>query len=63
MGDAALLVNPENVFEICKGLKHLLFDSHLRAELIAKGLEQSSKFSWRKSAEQVLQAYRKVSNN
>ena len=60
MGNAALLVNPENVFEICKGLKHLLFDFNLRAELIAKGLEQSRLYSWKKSAELVWQTYQKV---
>jgi glycosyltransferase involved in cell wall biosynthesis len=63
LGDAALLVNPENVFEICKGLKHLLFDSNLRAELIAKGLKQSAKYSWKKSAEQVLETYQRVLRN
>ena len=60
MGNAALLVNPENVFEICKGLKHLLFDFNLRAELISKGLIQSRLYSWRKSAELVWQTYKKV---
>jgi glycosyltransferase involved in cell wall biosynthesis len=60
MGNAALLVNPENVFEICKGLKHLLFDFNLRAELIARGLEQSRLYSWKKSAELVWQTYQKV---
>ena len=60
LGDAAFFVNPENVFEISKGLKHLLFDADLRAELIEKGLQQSKKYSWRKSAELVLNTYRKV---
>jgi hypothetical protein len=60
MGNAALFVNPENVFEICKGLKHLLFDSNLRSELIARGLVQSRLYSWKKSAELVLQTYRKI---
>jgi glycosyltransferase involved in cell wall biosynthesis len=60
VGDAALLVNPENVFEISKGLKHLLFDTNLRAELVAKGLQQSRKYSWKKSAELVRKTYHKV---
>jgi glycosyltransferase involved in cell wall biosynthesis len=63
LGDAALLVNPENVFEISKGLKHLLFDANLRSELVAKGLEQSQKYSWKKSAELVWQTYRDVLRN
>jgi glycosyltransferase involved in cell wall biosynthesis len=60
MGDAAMLVNPENVFEISKGLKHLLFDANLRSKLIARGYQQARKYSWKKSAELVLSTYRKV---
>jgi glycosyltransferase involved in cell wall biosynthesis len=63
LGEAALLVNPENVFEISKGLKHLLFDANLRSELVAKGLEQSHRYSWKKSAELVLRTYREVLRN
>jgi glycosyltransferase involved in cell wall biosynthesis len=63
LGEAALLVNPENVFEISKGLKHLLFDANLRSELVAKGLEQSRKYSWKKSAELILRTYREVCGN
>jgi glycosyltransferase involved in cell wall biosynthesis len=58
--DAALLVNPENVFEICKGIKHLLFDNALRAELIEKGFKQSRKYSWSKCAHQVWETYQRV---
>jgi glycosyltransferase involved in cell wall biosynthesis len=61
--DAALLVNPENVFEICKGIKHLLFDTQLRAELIEKGLQQSRKYSWSKSAQLVLETYHKMAGD
>jgi glycosyltransferase involved in cell wall biosynthesis len=63
LGDAALLINPENVFEISRGLKHLLFDSHLRAELIEKGFEQVRRYSWRQSAELVWKTYKKVIEN
>ena len=63
LGDAALLINPDNVFEISRGLKHLLFDSHLREELIEKGLEQVRRYSWSKSAELVWKTYKKVIEN
>ncbi len=58
LGEAALLVNPENVFEISKGLKHLLSDSQLRSELIAKGHQQVRLYSWRKAAQTVWETYR-----
>jgi glycosyltransferase involved in cell wall biosynthesis len=59
--DAALLVNPENVFEIARGMKSILFDAALRERLIARGLKQVAKFSWRIAAERVLDAYNAVS--
>ncbi len=63
LGEAALFANPENVFEISKGLKHLLFDANLRADLIEKGLEQARKYSWKKSAELVWETYQAVLRN
>jgi len=63
LGEAALLVNPENVFEISRGLKHLLFDASLRSELVEKGLEQSRKYSWKTSAELVWKTYQSVLKN
>ncbi len=63
VGDAAVLVNPENVFEICKELKHLLFDHNMRAELIAKGFKQSRRYSWKDCAKVVLRTYQRVAEN
>ena len=57
--DAALMVNPENVFEIARGIKWILGDAELRQDLITRGLRQVSKFSWRSAAEQVLEAYQR----
>jgi len=56
-GDAAVLVNPENVFDIARGIKEALLDETLRAELIRRGRAQAAKFSWEKSARQVLEIY------
>lgn len=60
LGDAALLVNPENVFEISRGLKHLLYDTYLRSHLIEKGYQQVRLYSWRKAAETVWKTYQKI---
>jgi glycosyltransferase involved in cell wall biosynthesis len=56
-GDAAVLVNPENVFDIARGIKEVLLDETLRAELIRRGRAQAAKFSWEKAARQVLEIY------
>jgi glycosyltransferase involved in cell wall biosynthesis len=57
LDEAALLVNPENVFDIARGMKLILSDDVLRQKLIQKGLEQVSKFSWKLAAEKVLETY------
>jgi len=55
--DAAVLVNPENVFDIARGMKLILSDDVVRQRLIQKGLEQVAKFSWKLAAQRVLERY------
>ncbi|HWB86219.1 MAG TPA: glycosyltransferase family 1 protein [Bryobacteraceae bacterium] len=57
VGDAAILVNPENVFDIARGIREVLLDETLRAELIRRGREQASRFSWERTAREVLEIY------
>jgi len=57
VGEAAMLVNPENVFEIEKGMRDVLLDETLRRRLVERGYEQAKKFSWDKTATQVLDTY------
>ena len=61
LGDAALLVNPENVFEIARAIQEALLDEDLRADLIAKGKAQAARYSWERTAREVLEVYREVS--
>lgn len=60
VGNAAVLVNPENVFDIARGLRQVLLDDEFREELCRRGHEQVLRFSWHRSAEKVLQIYRRV---
>jgi glycosyltransferase involved in cell wall biosynthesis len=62
LGDAAVLVNPENVFDIARGMKLILADDVLRRKLIQKGVDQVAKFSWRVAAEKVVQTYELVAS-
>jgi glycosyltransferase involved in cell wall biosynthesis len=57
VGDAAILVKPENVFDIARGIREVLTDEALRAELIRRGYEQAARFSWERTARQVLDIY------
>ncbi len=61
LGDAALLVNPENVFEIARAIQEALLDEDLRGELIAKGKAQAARYSWDRTAREVLEVYREAS--
>lgn len=60
VGNAAVLVNPENVFEIMRATHRVLVDHPLREKLKQRGYEQSKRFSWDKSARQILRAYEEV---
>jgi glycosyltransferase involved in cell wall biosynthesis len=60
LGDAAKLVNPENVFEISRAIHDVLVDSELRTSLIEKGIVQARKYSWTESARQVVEVYRET---
>jgi glycosyltransferase involved in cell wall biosynthesis len=57
LGDAGILVNPENVFDIARGMKLILSDDVLRQKLVQKGIEQVAKFSWKLAAQNVLNTY------
>jgi glycosyltransferase involved in cell wall biosynthesis len=60
LGDAALLVNPENVFEIARGMKSILTEDALRERLVERGVTHISKFSWATAARQVIEAYKRA---
>jgi glycosyltransferase involved in cell wall biosynthesis len=62
VGKAAVLVNPENVFEIMRALQRVLLDQAVRDKLKQRGYEQGKKFSWDASAQQVLKVYEEVAN-
>jgi glycosyltransferase involved in cell wall biosynthesis len=60
VGGAAMLVNPENVFDIARGITEVLLDDKLRQDLIVKGRRQARKFSWTRTAEQVVRLYEEL---
>jgi glycosyltransferase involved in cell wall biosynthesis len=62
VGNAAVLVNPENVFEIMRALHRVLIDQTLRDKLKARGYAQAKRFSWDASAQQILRVYHEVAD-
>ena len=61
-GDSALLINPNDPMELAEVMVSLIGDRVLRDNLIFKGKEQASKFSWQKTAQATLNVYRSVLN-
>jgi glycosyltransferase involved in cell wall biosynthesis len=57
-GDAALLVDPESVGDLAAALTRILDEPSLREELRLRGARRAAGFSWRRSAETTLAAYR-----
>jgi glycosyltransferase involved in cell wall biosynthesis len=59
-GDAAVLVDPTDTGAIVEGLRRVLTDPALAAELRAKGLERAREFSWERSVSRTCAVYREV---
>jgi len=62
VGNAAMIVNPENVFDIARGIREVLLDPAIRGRLVAAGFEQARRFSWKRTAQDVLEVYKKISD-
>jgi glycosyltransferase involved in cell wall biosynthesis len=60
VGGAAMLVNPENVFDIARGITEVLTNDDLRQDLIEKGRRQAQSFSWVRTAREVLELYEEL---
>jgi glycosyltransferase involved in cell wall biosynthesis len=56
VGDAGLLVDPEDVEAIAEGIRTLVGDTTLAASLREKGFEKAGRFTWEKTAASVVDA-------
>ncbi len=60
VGEAGIMVNPYDTSSLVQAIRRVLTDDKLRDNMVGRGLEQSKKFSWEKTAELTLQVYNKV---
>lgn len=60
LANSALFFNPHNVNEMAEIIQKILSDENSRQRLIKAGLENVSRFSWKKCAEQTLSVYQKI---
>ena len=63
VGNAAVMVNPENVFEIMRALHRVLTDKALRERMKERSYRQAAKFSWEISVRRILDVYRQVARD
>ncbi len=59
-GGAALYVDPTSTDEVIEMLRRLLSDRDLRAEMVARGLEQAAGFSWDRVAAETIAVYESI---
>jgi glycosyltransferase involved in cell wall biosynthesis len=57
VGDAALLVDPQDEDELCQAMLRIAEDSELRSQLRRKGLKRVAEFSWKRCAQETARAY------
>ena len=50
-------MNPENVFEIARGIRQVLTENVLREKLIRRGYERARLYSWERAAQLVRKTY------
>ena len=60
VGNAAILVDPENVDDLCGGLTRVATQEDLRDALRKMGLEHAGRFDWQRTAAQTLEVYERA---
>ena len=57
VGDAGLLIDPENTAALADALERIISDDTLRKNLSYRGTQQAARFSWSRTATDIRQAY------
>jgi glycosyltransferase involved in cell wall biosynthesis len=53
-GDAAMLVQPDDLDTLCTAMKQILDNREFRDDLRLRSLERAKHFSWKKTAKKVI---------
>jgi glycosyltransferase involved in cell wall biosynthesis len=59
-GDAAILIDPENVESLIEWLRRVTRDADLRTNLIRRGFDRARQFSWEKAVSETWNIYSSV---
>ncbi|MBT6049820.1 MAG: glycosyltransferase [Candidatus Scalindua sp.] len=57
IGDAGIMVDPDDVNSLCETMCNLLTDKELRCQMSKNGLKRAKLFSWEKAANEILEIY------
>jgi glycosyltransferase involved in cell wall biosynthesis len=60
IGDAALIVDPEDIGDLARKLRALALDPDLRHRLRERGLRQARRFDWNETAAATLEVYERT---
>jgi glycosyltransferase involved in cell wall biosynthesis len=60
LGDAGLLIEPEDAEGLAAAIERLVFDEAFARAAAAKGLDRSRQFTWSATADAVLQGYKQA---
>jgi glycosyltransferase involved in cell wall biosynthesis len=60
VGDAGVLVDPDDVADFAGGLERVIGSPAIREDLVRRGRERAKEFSWARCAELTVRAYRRA---
>jgi glycosyltransferase involved in cell wall biosynthesis len=60
VGDAGVLINPDNEEEMLKAIVSIISDANIRENMRRKGLDRARHFSWEAAARKTLKVYEAV---
>ncbi len=63
VGEAGLLVDPQNAYKIAEAVISLIGNEEARHMFIERGKKQAEKFNWTSSAQKALQAFQLIGNS
>ena len=57
VGDAAIILDPDNIHEMVEAMYTVLTNSELRADLHARSLQRAAQFNWRQTAIETIATF------
>ena len=62
VGNAGFLYNPSDVQGMKQGINIIMNQENIRKKMVSRGLKQSSKFTWEKYVQEIVEVYKSVVN-